>query len=395
MNDKRFISASNILLLPEDAPEHPVLVFEGDRLTDIVPGRDMDPSIVELYNGTLIPGFVNAHCHLELSHMKGKVDTGTGLTPFLNAVVTQPPVPEELIEEAIREADLEMWESGIVAVGDISNKSVTAEVKMTSPIEYYTFVEMFDFLDPGRSEEYYDQYNEVYEIFLETGLKNVSRVPHSPYTVSADLSRKLAESLSSGLTGSIHMLENQQENILLRGGPSEYADFFHSLGFGLDHFIAPGHGSIEHFLQYGYHPERMLFVHNTIADQSDLEKMKLFSQVSQPYLVTCPNANLYIESTLPQYDKWLDSGLQICIGTDSYSSNHQLSIWDEMRTIKSNFDFISWDKLIRWACINGARALGMEDRFGSFDVGKTPGVVLLGHRNDEPIGLDSIPRKII
>src|SRR5690606_39313327 len=93
-------------------------------------------------------------------------------------------------------------------------------------------------------------------------------------------------------------------------------------------------------------------------------------------LPICPNANLYIESTLPQYDKWLDSGLQICIGTDSYSSNHQLSIWDEMRTIKSNFDYISWDELIRWACINGARALGMEDRFGSFDVGKSPGVVL-------------------
>lgn len=395
MNTYRFLTASHIWPMAGTLPDQPVLVFEKNRLTDILSRKEIDPLKIEKYNGTLIPGFVNAHCHLELSHMKGKVPSGTGLTPFLHAVVTQDPVDESIIIEEVSRADQEMRDGGIVAVGDISNLPHTGATKVDSPIEYYTFVEMFDFLDPGKADQFFGQYESVYQIFRKHGLQNVSRVPHSTYTVSQKLMEKLSNALSPAVTGSIHMLENEQEDRLLMGQVSEYQDFFHGLGFGLDHFQPPGNTSMERFMDCGYRPDRLLFIHNTIACESDLAIMRQYNETREAYLVTCPNANLYIESRLPDYDLWKRSGLPICIGTDSYASNYQLSVWNEICTIKSHNDSISWEELIRWGTLHGARGLGMEENLGSLEVGKSPGVVLLEHGDDEQLDSGAIPRKIL
>ena len=134
MKNLRFLTATRIFPAGESFPDEAVLVFNGSQLTDILPRKELDPAKIETYNGTLIPGFINAHCHLELSHTKGKIKPGTGLTPFLHAVVTQEPVPDDVILDAIAEADREMEEAGIVAVGDISNLPFTASTKATSEI---------------------------------------------------------------------------------------------------------------------------------------------------------------------------------------------------------------------------------------------------------------------
>ena len=395
MKNLRFLTATRIFPAGESFPDEAVLVFNGSQLTDILPRKELDPGKIETYNGTLIPGFINAHCHLELSHTKGKIKPGTGLTPFLHAVVTQEPVPDDVILDAIAEADREMEEAGIVAVGDISNLPFTASTKATSEITYYTFVEMFDFLDPRKTDQFYDQYESVYQHFLDHNLAYVTRVPHSPYTVSQKLMGLLSGKLSKNSTGSIHMLENEQEDLLMTGKGSEYYEFFDSLGFSLDHFEPPGHGSLKEFVKSAYAPKRMLFVHNTIASESDLEQMKNYNNSSETFLVTCPNANLYIESRLPDYELWKQSGLPICIGTDSYASNHQLSIWSEICTIKSNHNALSWEELICWGTLHGARALGLDDKVGSFEIGKSPGVLLIEHRDESRINTSTTIRKLL
>ena len=105
-----------------------------------------DPASLQILPGVLIPGFVNTHCHLELSHMKGKVHTGTGLIPFITGVVTQRNAAAEVIADAIEQAERDMLAGGIVAVGDISNAPDTFAVKAKGRLRYYTFVELFDFL---------------------------------------------------------------------------------------------------------------------------------------------------------------------------------------------------------------------------------------------------------
>ncbi|MCB0567988.1 MAG: amidohydrolase family protein, partial [Phaeodactylibacter sp.] len=152
------------IIFPVAAPpvkEGVIVVNEEGKVLRLGQRAGHDPASLEIHQGVIVPGFVNTHCHLELSHMKGRVDTGTGLLPFLQKVVKFRDIPMEEILDAISRADQEMFENGIVAVGDISNKLDTRERKESSPIRYYTFVEMFDFLQNEGAQKTFTMYKDV------------------------------------------------------------------------------------------------------------------------------------------------------------------------------------------------------------------------------------------
>ena len=140
-----------------------ITLDENGKILSIDNRKDHDLSSLEIHQGVIVPGFINTHCHLELSHMKNKVATGTTLIPFISNVVKFRDIPQEEINAAIEKADQEMYDGGIVAVGDISNKTDTAATKAKSPIRYYTFVEMFDFLQEAWATPEFLKYKTVFE----------------------------------------------------------------------------------------------------------------------------------------------------------------------------------------------------------------------------------------
>lgn len=91
----------------------------------------------------------------------------------------------------------------------------------------------------------------------------------------------------------------------------------------------------------------------------------------------CINANLYIENKVPPIDMLMKHNCTIVLGTDSYSSNWQLSIAKEMEAIHKHFPHIPIETILLWATSNGAKALGLEDEFGSFATGKKPGIAII------------------
>jgi cytosine/adenosine deaminase-related metal-dependent hydrolase len=126
-----------------------------------------------------------------------------------------------------------------------------------------------------------------------------------------------------------------------------------------------------------YLPEgnNILLVHNTCTSEEDIKEVsKTFKKL---YFVLCPNSNLFIEDRLPDIEMMHRKGLTIAIGTDSYASNDTLSVLEELKTISKHFPSVPLETLIKWATINGARALGCDNRFGSIEEGKQPGVNLL------------------
>jgi aminodeoxyfutalosine deaminase len=209
-----------------------------------------DPASVRFLDGCIIPGMINTHCHLELSHMKGKVDTGTGLLPFLNKVVGFRDIDQEIIELAIQDGDAEMYKNGIVAVGDISNKLDTAATKSESKMDYYTFVEMFDFLQPGMTSGTVEQYKPVMEGQSASNHNQKSFVPHAPYTVSPGLFQYINENNQKGQTISIHNQETPAEDQLFMHGNGGFVDFYKGFGINLDHFKATNTTSIHYALQH-------------------------------------------------------------------------------------------------------------------------------------------------
>ncbi|MFN0214191.1 MAG: amidohydrolase family protein, partial [Saprospiraceae bacterium] len=120
---------------------------------------------------------------------------------------------------------------------------------------------------------------------------------------------------------------------------------------------------------------RSIFVHNTLTSKANIEAAHAWSP--NVFWATCPNANLYIENRLPDYKAFIQTNARVTIGTDSLTSNWQLSILEEMKTIARYQSYVPFDTLLRWATLNGAQALGFDDTLGSLEVGKTPGIVLI------------------
>ncbi len=325
------------------------------------------------YRGILFPGMVNAHCHLELSHLKGTVDTGTGLLPFLQKVVTLRESTLEVIHQAIRDQDSAMQASGIVAVGDISNTSHTFQTKELSDIKYYTFVEMFDFMQSSMTQSTIEQYQAVHSEFTTSEKQQCSYVPHAPYTVTTSLLKHVNKSNPRGSTISVHNQETPAENELFFHGTGPFHAFYKGFGFELNNNIAIGKSSIHYLIEHLSPEFKTLFVHNTLTSKEDLMAAQEWSP--NVYWASCPNANLYIENSLPNYQAFLDADSKVCIGTDSLTSNWQLSVWEEIKTIKKYNSYLDLKTLLKWATLNGAEALSLSDSLGTFNIGKQPGIV--------------------
>lgn len=359
-----------------------VTIDEQGKIVALSTAEEHHQKELEYYQGCIVPGFVNTHCHLELSHMKGKVDTGTTLIPFITSVVQKRGAEEATIQAAIGAADQEMYEGGIVAVGDISNVPDTFAQKAKSPIHYYTFVEMFDFLQEQNAGVEFDKYKAVYEE-LELGEGDQkSCVPHAPYSVSPVLFEKI-NAVNQGKVGtvSIHNQETVPENELFLEKKGAFIPFYQGFGLSLDHIEATQKTSIHYALEHLDPNQRTLFVHNTLTTSEDIQAAQEWSD--KVYWATCPNANLYIENRLPNYQAFLDQDACMTVGTDSLTSNWQLSILEELKTIARYQSYVPFETLLQWATLNGAKALGMEKELGSIEVGKTCGLNLLQHLSEK------------
>jgi aminodeoxyfutalosine deaminase len=373
----RKITADRVFPVKEAPVDQGVVITDEQGLIlEMGMASDYDPAELEHYSGILVPGFINTHCHLELSHMKDKIPTGTGLLTFIGNVVRERGASEEEIQACIAQADAYMQEHGIMAVGDISNKTDTFKVKQQSALRYYTFIENFDFMQEERTQSTFDMYKEVYDALPESDRIRKSMSPHAPYSMTPKLF-DLVNSLNRGhkRTISIHNQETPPENELFLTGQGAFNEFYHSFGMQLDHFMPNGKTAIHYALQYLDPAQKVLFVHNTLTTAADIQAAQAI--LPECYWATCPNANLYIENRLPDYRQFLQAEACVSIGTDSLTSNWQLCILEEMKTILRYQSYLDFETVLRWATFNGAMALSWENVLGSFEVGKQPGVLLI------------------
>ena len=330
---------------------------------------------LEIYKGILCPGFVNTHCHLELSHMKGVIPEMTGLAGFIkNFISARRTFSSEQVENGIAAGENEMLENGIVAVGDICNGSDTFKQKAKKNLKYYNFIEGFDFF-PENTETELKRVNNVIEELMQIDARaDYSSVPHAPYSVSEKYFQTFSKTLPDKII-SIHNQESADENLMFREKNGKIIEFFISLGMNFSNWKASGKNSLESYLTFLPKANNLLLVHNTFTNSEDIKFAEAYS--NNIYWATCPNANLYIENKLPDYNLFIAAGAKMTIGTDSLASNYSLSILDEQKTISNHFPELKLEMLLQWATLNGAKALGFQNELGSFEVGKKPGVLLI------------------
>lgn len=322
---------------------------------------------IKKIDGALCPGFVNTHCHLELSHLKSKLKRKTGLSKFISQIPLVREANQSVIDQEIKKADSQMKQNGIVAVADISNTNHTFFTKEKSTIYYHTFIELFS-LDPSLANQVFEKGIELQKDCLTSS----SLVPHANYSVSLQLFQLLKNN-NKGLL-SIHNQETESENQMFYEGKGKLFDTLKMSKF----FNFTGKSAIRSTLPL-LADTKTLLVHNTFTSLKDMQWIN--SKRDNLYWCTCPKANLYIENRLPSYSDLISSGSKITIGTDSLASNDSLSILDEMLCI-SKYAKIDTNTLLQWACKNGAEFLGL-DNLGTFEKGKKPGINILTGLNKD------------
>ena len=291
----------------------------------------------------------------------------------------------EIILDRIEKAEQEMYDGGIVAVGDIGNTANTLNTKLKSKICWNNFVEVLSFSDEmsdARMLEYGNVLKQFDEVANKEGFNGEkfksALVPHAPYTISNKTFKKINE-LTEGAVISMHNQENPAEDELYRSGNGDYLAFLKVFGFDKSPFPVTGMSALRSCLPHFNKGQRILLIHNTFIPEDDINFALNYAKahLAGIHFCICANANLYIENKMPPIEMLMKHGAQLVLGTDSYSSNWQLSIAAEIRTIRKQLPEIPMQTILQWATINGALALGRADELGSFEKGKKPGLVLL------------------
>jgi cytosine/adenosine deaminase-related metal-dependent hydrolase len=370
---KRF-SAQYILTNSGPALRRGVITAEDDGTVisiDNTRGNLRESQTVEFYNGIIIPGFVNCHAHLEFSHMRGAIASRIGLGNFImKARTTREYDPERIISSALS-ADDELRREGIELCADICNTSATFNIKKKSRVRYINLLEVFG-IDPEKADR---RMNEIAGVSAEAEKLVLPWffVPHSVYSVSLSLFRLLKEKTGKNRITSIHFMETEGEKSFLKdhSGPlkKSYADsgiLPERLETPADHTAAILHEVTT--------SGNLILVHNTFADRKTVAET---NKRGSTFWCLCPGSNLFIENRVPPVDLLISEGCEIVIGTDSLASNHKLSILSELKILQEHFPSVSLEELIRWATINGARALGEDTKYGKIEPGMKPGLLLL------------------
>lgn len=361
----RIIKADKIFDGEQFIPFNAVVV-QNNCIKDIifVDERTSDKSAnIETLNGILVPGFINVHCHLELSYLHHQFSAKCGMVGFLNQMFEKRNLfDKKQIFDAAKNWDKRMYENGIVAVGDIVNTDYIIELKKESKIKYINFIEIF-----GLNK---NQAGKIFEDSMRLLQKHIClvgrsyTVPHSPYSLSDTLWEYFLDFLNqtSNQCTSVHFLESIDEKNLIENLPSRMRSYFtNNLKFSDEDINHLSKNFYTYLIKILDLSKKIILVHNTYLDEKYLN---IFSNYKEKiFFCLCPNANMFIECRLPDLNLLSNFTKNICIGTDSLASNYNLSIIDEMNVLLNNFD-MSIEEVLKMGTSNGARALNIDHSYG-------------------------------
>lgn len=357
-------------------------VLEIDNDGTIISVSNASENIKEVsglsfFNGILMPGMINMHCHLEFSDLQNALAENTGLAGFITSINQLKSTRTQALNfVAMRNADSLMYDSGVVAVADTCNTDLSIDVKAKSKIYYHSFIECLGIIE-NEINERLTECTQILEKFKDAGL-SASISPHAIYSLHPGLFQRI---LQLGNTiFSLHLFESHEENELYSGSHNQ---LFNTLKGIYNKYCVPNINSAVCELRESKSKAK-IFVHNVDVPAGFYESI-YNSETVFPCL--CPNSNLFISNRLPDINKLRDLSDNIVVGTDSLASNRKLSLISELYSISNFCPDIALVEMLRWVTSNGAKALGLQQKFGSFAVGTKPGVVLLSNIDLQKLSL--------
>ncbi len=352
-------------------PDGWILVNAG-RIEAVGQGHDAPPADETRVLGSVavLPGLVNAHTHLELSWLRGRVPpTGDFLSwvgQLMRLRTRLETADDEAAVQAMRAALAEMRATGTAAVGDVSNALVSPPVLREAVMPAVVFHELLGFRDAdGRAAVAESRPRRA---SAEGGGVRVVAAAHAPFSVSAELFTAIRDEVRAAPAPitSVHVGESPEEVQLLRDGSGPWRTRLEELGAWRSDWVAPGRGPGDYLCDLGVIAAGTLAVHGVQLTDRELARMAGTGAT----LVTCPRSNRWVGVGPPPIGRFFTSGVRVAVGTDSLASAPDLNLFAELAAMREAAPEVPARRILQAATVAGADALGLGRELGSLQPGR-------------------------
>jgi cytosine/adenosine deaminase-related metal-dependent hydrolase len=365
----RAFQAEWLLPIGERPIHRGLLIVDDDgRIADVASGEAAGAR--DLGREAELPARDNAHTHLELSYLRGRIPPASSFAEWVSAVMAarrqvSDPADPQIIGPA-REAVGDMRRSGTGLVGDVSNTLVTTDLLREAGMPAHVFFELTGFTESDPSARVGDARRRA-DAAAGTGVR-VSVAPHAPYSVSAALFTAIREDVDRHpeAVSSVHLGENPEELELLQKGTGPLRRVLEELGRWPADWRAPGGSPVEYLRDLGFLDRRTLVVHGVQFTGDDLASLAALGTT----LVSCPRSNRHVGVGSPPLEAFYAMDVDVAFGTDSLASAPDLNLFAELAEARRIAPRVPARRLLESATLNGARALGVGDDYGSLAPGK-------------------------
>ena len=317
-----------------------------------------DDVLIDMGDAVLLPGLINAHTHLELSWLRGRVPPANRFTDWVKTLVairhgTEQAITPEIVAP-IHDAISELQWTGTVAVGDVSNSLASVEPMVQHGVKGVVFHELLGFSE--RDGAVIAASREKRDAAARRGVR-VTLAPHAPYSTSVELFKAIREAVNASPCPimAVHLGESPEEVELLATGGGPWRGMLETIGVWRDDWTVPECGPVQFLERHGVLDAATLVVHGVQFDDEALTRLKALGST----LVTCPRSNRWVGVGYPPIERFYKSGVPVAVGTDSLASVEDLNLFSELKTMRYLAPSVPARKILESATLVGARALGV------------------------------------
>ncbi len=319
----------------------------------------------------VLPGLVNAHSHLELSHLRGRVPPSDEFVTWIRDVVAlrreQPDSQGADVKAGIVAGIAEATRFGTALVGDISNTLLPLQALAESDLAAVVFYELIRFNAPD-PEGFVDEACARIDALAQSERVRIGLAAHAPYSVAPSVFRAIRRAVDRrlGRPCSVHLSESRDEVEFIRHGRGAWREFLQEAGAWDPAWTAPAVSPVEFLDESGFLDARVIAVHGVQMTLSDLARLAARGTT----LVACPRSNAYTGAGAPPIADFYASGVPVAIGTDSLASTADLNLFAELAMMRARAPDVPACRLLDSATRQGARALGFEEDYGTIEPGR-------------------------